>query len=450
VVLLLVVAGSLLDVGPVRAQDGSEATATLAGFQGSAAASGVHVLYNPEGLLPIPPPVDVGAPDALATIASGPATFARASVLDPGDLLASPDALLSLFSSDYPAGTVPPYPYRISASSGVGAPSADSNPGPGLNARVEVGEGSSSAKASMGAAEAPAIATFGATSASATTSTDGSKVTVHSVAKIAGFDLLGLIHIDGITTELTATSTGGTTDLSGGTKLVGASLLGTPITIDEAGIHPAKGAPPLLGGLLQPLAGGLNGALKAAGITVSMVGPVRLEGAKEGQLASTGLRIDLELSRNTQPALAQLLDAIPPIENPIPGTPSIEDLLVAVQARHLASIEVGRGVVSLAARTSGAIDDGGDAVALPDDTGAFDVPPSSGSFDLAPGAVTPTPSAVQPAGATTRPAVPKGAGVGALVLLALLAVPFVGERLAWLCSSVLAAGGAEHCNWEGS
>jgi hypothetical protein len=449
--LVLVVAATLLDVAPVRAQDEAavEAPEALAGYQGSAAATGLHAFYNPSGLLPIPPPVDLGAPDALATIASGPATFARASVLDPGDLLASPDALLALFSADWPAGTIPPYPYRIAASSGVGQPSVDLSPAPGLTARVEVGDGTSAAKASIGAAEAPAIVTVGPMSASATTRTDGDEVTVRAVSKVAGFDLLGLLHIDGITTDLTATSSGGTTELRGGTKLVGASMLGQPITIDERGVHPAPGASPLLGGLLQPLVGGLNGALKAAGITISMVGPVELQGAKEGQLASTGLRIDVELSRDTQPALAQLLDAIPPIENPLPGAPSIEDLLVAVQARHLASIEVGRAVVSLAARTSGAVDTDS-SVALPDDSGSFDVPPSGDSFDLAPTGPTPAPSAVQPAGTTQRSTVPKGAGVGALVLLALLAVPFVGERLAWLCSTVLAAGGGERCNWEGS
>src|SRR5690349_18509325 len=102
--LIVLVAGSFL--GTTRAGDAQSApTPTLGGFQGTASASGLHVLYNPSGLLPIPPLVDIGAPDAYVTIASGPTTFARASVLDPGDLVANPDALLSLFSADYPSGT---------------------------------------------------------------------------------------------------------------------------------------------------------------------------------------------------------------------------------------------------------------------------------------------------------------------------------------------------------
>jgi hypothetical protein len=449
IVLGLVVAATLLDVAPVRAQDDSTAAEeTLAGYQGSAAASGVHVFYNPEGILPIPPPVDLGAPDALATIASGPSTFARSSVADPGDLLASPDALLSLFSAAYPSGTLPPYPFRIAATSGVGQPSVDLNPAPGLSERVEVGDGTSSAKASIGAVEVPAIATFGGSTATATTRTDGQSVTVHAVTKVAGFDLLGLIKIEGITTDITATSKGGETELSGGTKLGGVTILGQAATIDENGIHPKKGATSILGALLQPLTGSLNTILKTAGINITLAGPQKLEGSTSGQLASTGLKIDLEFSRKTQPALAQLLDAIPPIENPLPGTPSIEDLLVAVQARHLASIELGRGVVSLAARSIGA--DAAPDVTFPEDTGSFDIPPTStGDFPLSPAVTATSPTAVEPAGASQRSSVPAGAGVGALVLLAVLAVPFVGERLAWICSTVLGAGGAERCSMEG-
>jgi hypothetical protein len=451
IVLGLVVAATLLDTAPVRAQDEDAAVEeTLAGYQGSAAASGVHVFYNPAGLLPIPPPIDLGAPDALATIASGPSTFARSSVADPGDLLASPDALLTLFSGDWPSGTIPPYPFRIAATSGVGAPTVDLNPAPGLSERVEVGDGTSSAKASIGAVEVPAIATFGGATASATTKTDGTSVTVHAVSKITGFDLLGLIQIEGITTDITATSKGGETELSGGTTLGRATLLGQPITIDENGIHPKKGATTILGALLQPLTGALNEVLKTAGINITLAGPQKLEGSTSGQLASTGLKIDLELSSTTQPALAQLLDAIPPIENPLPGAPSIEDLLVVAQARHLASIELGRGVVSLVARTSGADDVPDGDVAFPDDgSSSFDVPPI-GSSDLPLSPTAPSsPTALDPAGASQRASVPAGAGVGALVLLALLAVPFVGERVAWLCSTVLAAGGAEHCSMEG-
>ncbi len=221
---------------------------------------------------------------------------------------------------------------------------------------------------------------------------------------------------------------------------------GQPVTIDAEGVHQAPGTPSLLGGVLAPLFGSVNDLLEQVGIHITVGAPVEMSGGREGQLAASGLRIHLELSRQTLPGLAALLDSIPPIDNPVPGAPSIEDLLVVAQARHLVSIEVGRGVVSLAARTSGAVFfTPTDEVPLPsfDGTGSmptFDLPPVSGP--------APT-TAPTPVGATESAPIPAGAGVGALVLLALLALPFVGERIAWICTSVLAGDGAESCTWEG-
>jgi hypothetical protein len=459
VVLGLVVVASFLDVGPVRAQDadggaGGGATETLAGYQGSAAASGVHVFYNPEGVLPIPPPVDLGVPDALATIASGPSTFARASVADPGDLLNSPAALFGLLAPGGPGDAIPPYPYRITATSGVGQPDVTSNPAPGLTARVRVSDGGSVAQSSVGVADAPAIATVGAARSLASTDVQDGKVTVHARTEVAGLDLLGILKVESITTDLTATSTGGRTELSGGTKIGGATVLGQAVTIDEGGVTLAPGSSPLLGGVLGPLVGSVDQLLKQVGITVSVAGPVSLDGGSDGQLSSTGLRIDLALNRTTFPALTALLDSLPPLDSPVPGLPSIDDLLVVAQANHVASLELGRGVVSLAGSSAGDAGDDGAPVDLGGGTdagGSFDVPSSTdGSF-----AVTPTsPGGVSaPIGSTGGRAasttVPQGAGVGALVLLAILAVPFIGERLAWICTSVLGAGGAERCTWEG-
>jgi hypothetical protein len=454
VVLGLVVVASFLDVGPVRAQDAdpTAATGTLAGYQGSAAASGIHVFYNPEGVLPIPPPVDLGAPDALATVASGPSTFARASVLDPGDLLNSPAALLGLLAPGGPGDAIPSYPYRISATSGAGQPDVTSNPAPGLTARVRVTDGGSVAQSSVGVADAPSLATVGAARSLATTEVEDGKVTVHARTEVLGLDLLGIVKIESITTDLTASSSGGSTELSGGTKVGGATVLGQAVTIDEHGVKVVQGSSPLLGGLLGPLVGSVNQVLAQVGITISASGPVKLAGGNDGQLSSTGLRIDLALNRSTFPALTALLDSLPPIDSPVPGLPSVDDLLVVAQASHVASLELGRGVVSLAASSAG--DDGGDQAPVElgggtDAGGSFDGPSTDGSFALTPTEPGGVSTPVGPTGRAASTTVPKGAGVGALVLLALLAVPFIGERLAWICTSVLGAGGAERCTWEG-
>jgi hypothetical protein len=447
VVLGLLVAGTLL--GPARAGDAETAPADLGGFQGTAAASGLHALYNPSGLLPIPPPVDIGAPDALATIASGPQTFARASVLDPGDLLANPDAFLALASAGYPAGTLPAYPFRVSASSGVGAPSAESNPGPGLNSRVSVDNGGSTAQATMPAVDAPAVATVGSMTAKTTTRTDGPTVTVTARSQVSGINVLGLVTIDSVVTDLTATSDGNTTKFTGGTKVVGASVLGQPVSIDADGVHQAPGSAPALQGVISSLTGSLNDILRNVGMRITVAGPVEVSGGAAGQRATDGLRIDLEFSPTTFPQLAALIKALPPIDNPLPGTPSIEDVLAATQARHLASIELGRGLVALEARP---------AVAFTPPTspttpsGGAELPaytPVSPGFGLPSMPVTGTPLAPGPPVRTSDTSdVPTGVGVGSLVLLALLASPFIGELLARFGTAVLAADRSESCSWE--
>ncbi len=405
----------------------------LGGFRGSASASGVHVFYEPRGLLPLAAPVDFGAPDALATIATGPSTFARAGVADPGDLLANPDAVLTLLSADYPSGTVPPWPYRISASSSVGAPTAESNPAPGLNARVEATGAGSRARASMPGAIAPALATVESSVSEATTQTDGAIVTVRSLTRTEGFDFLGMLKIDSIITDLKATSEGAATKLSGGTKISGASLLGQPVTIDTAGIHADDS------GTDVSRTGQLNQLLAGAGIRVSLAEPTQSVGGAAGQRAANGLRIDFELSPQTFPIIALLTDMLPPLENPAPGTPSIEDVIAAARARHLVALSVGGAQVSLEARAAAVFSDS----LLP---GVDDLLPSlapSGSTSTLPdlaaaqvGAGTLT--APAPARTSTTDAIPVGGSIAGLVLLALLVQPLLGSRLSSVAAAVLA------------
>jgi hypothetical protein len=456
VILGLVVAASFIsgvpgdDIDPAAAQ----AAPALGGVQGRASASGVYAVYAPIGLLPISPLAEVGAPDALATIASG-TTFARASILDPGDLLANPDAVLALLSPQYPAGSLPAYPFRISATTGIGPPTAESNPAPGMHARVGVDASGSTALASMPAVDAPAVARFGSINTLATTRTDGGSVTVTARTEVSGINVLGMIVIDTLVSEVSATSTGAETTLTGGTTITGASLFGQSITIDADGIH--VGAPtnpdPLLGGLLRGITQSLADLLVQAGIKVSAVGPVELSGGTSGQLAATGMRIDLELSEQTLPALATLAaiaDSLPPLEAPIPGLPGIEDVLAAARARHLVAVDIGRAAVSLTARPSASRPSA--ATPTPSSPGA--APPVAQAPSLVGATPTPTAPAVLPPTASVptateeTPATTFATGVGALVLLALLALPFAGRGLTQVANAVLAPNQGGACPRE--
>ena len=439
----LVVASTLLSTGAGSAQAQSTPAPALGGFTGSAAASGLHALYNPVGLLPTGPPIDLGAPDALATIASGPSTFARAGVADPGDLLANPDALLAAASADYPQGAIPAFPFRISASSGVGEPVVESDPAPGLHARVQAEGGASAAEATLAGSELPAVVTVGSSASYADTVTDGATVTVHARSEFAGVDILGVVQIESIVTELTATSAGNGVTFTGATIVTGATVAGTPATIDEEGVR-AAGID--LSSLLGPL-----------GVDITLPGPVALEGDNTGQLASTGLRIDIEASRETVPVLGDVLDGLPPFEPLIPGAPGIEDLVAVARARNLVSVELGRGVVSLSARTPTPR-----PASAPTATPAA---PSSGATSpvasapaqrpatavpaARPSTATPaaTPVAAAPVAATATPPLSIGAGVGALAVLLLLVQPFIGDRLSRVAAAQLATD-QESCPWE--
>jgi len=418
VALGLVAASTLLGSnGPVRAQStgsGTGTTPTLGGFSGTAAASGLHVEYNPEGLLPTGSPVDLNAPDALATIASGPSTFARAGIADPGDLLANPDALLAAADPSYPQGSIPPWPFRITAGSGVGAPAAESNPAPGLRARVTAEGGTSTAEAHGPGVTVPAVVTIGSSASYADTTTDGSSVTVHSRAEISAVDILGVIRIESIVTELTATSAGAGTTIEGGTVVSGVTVAGQPAEIDDDGI---RGLGLDLGPVLAPL-----------GIKVTLPGPTETAAPTTGQLASNGLRIEVVGNlENSVPGVGDLLDQLPPLDPIAPGMPSPEDLIAAAQANHVVTIELGRGSVSLNARAPA-------PRPAPRTSGAAPAASVGGS-------------AAAPALVPAAPAASLSTGIGVLAALLLLVQPLIGDRLARVAAAQLAPD-QEGCSWE--
>jgi hypothetical protein len=320
----------------------------------------------------------------------------------------------------------------------------------------------------MPRAAAPAIATVGSMSSFASTTTDGSTVTVHAKTSMSDVNLLGIVVIDSIVTDLVATSAGGQTALTGGTTVSGASVLGTPVTIDAKGVHGSpKGAPGgsdpggivgALGGAVNPVAqllsgtDDLNEALAQVGLRVTLAGPSKQEGDAAGQLTAAGLGIAFELSNDTAPALGTIADALPPIEPVVPEAPGPEDIIAFARARHLTRLELGGATVSLAATPAFTYEAPPFAPAGPAAADSF-----APTDDLATAAPVAAPAAAAPsasaapsstAPASAVPDVPFGAGVGALAVLVLLAKPFLGARLARFSTGVLTAGDAAGCPLE--
>jgi hypothetical protein len=441
--LVLLTGATLVQAGPARAEDGAP-VASIGGFDGTAAASGLRVLYNPAGVLPIPAPVDLSSPDALATIASGPSTYARAAVADPGDLLANPDALLTQASSDYPEGAIPKWPLRIEVSSAAGAPSARSAPAPGLTAAVSVADTASEAEATTPRVDVPAVVTVGSMRAHATTSLDGSTVTVQAESSLSDVDVLGLLTIRSVSTRVQATSDGETTTAKGGTVVSGASLGGQPVTVDADGIHASDGA----GLVPSATVHALNQVLGALGIRVTVSSPVEQEAPTAGQLLAGGLRIDLEVSDRTYPQIGDLLDQLPPLPTLVPGAPGLDDVLALARAQHLATVAVGQAQVNLGVRSFTNELQGSDDVplAFPSDIpGSFaidPIPSSSGDAPVASGPIVRTADEAPPAGFAE--------GIGLLAVLGLLLQPLLADRISRGAAFLLAADPNDSCPREGT
>lgn len=446
-----VAAGSLIS-GSARAEE--LPGESLAGYQGRAAATGLHVMYNPYGLLPLGAPiVDVSVPDALATVTTGPTTFARAAVIDPGDILANPDAVLALADPRYPAGTLPRYPYRVTASSGVGAPDASSSPAPGLVASVHADERGSTAAASMARTELPGVATIGSMRSESTTVVAAGSVEVRARVQVSDLNLLGLLTVDSVVTEVTAASDGSAPRLAGTTRLAGAKLMGTSVAIDAEGVHVVPGqvpTPPLRE--LLGSARDLRQQLERAGLRITVSGPVRQAAGTAGQLSLAGLHVELELSQETVPALAHLLRLVPSVGGVAPGAPSVDDVVQVARARHVTTIDVGGAAVTLSVQAGPAFGADGEASVPP---GSEDVPPQASDVgDASPFVPVreklPTDtlrsgtSLGQASSAPVQPA-SVGAGIGATVVLVLLAQPLAGHRVRRLVTLVLDSAQTEGC-----
>lgn len=425
----------------------------LVGIQGESAASGIYAYYNLGNVLPIASPVDSSAPDALTTISAGPSTFARAGVYDPGDLLASPDTLLQLGGfPGYEPGTVPSYPYRIQATSGFGDPEAQSTPAPGLRGQVKAQPNGSFAQAAAGESRAPGLVGFGGVTTTTTTETDGSLVTVTARTEVTDFDLLGMLTIDSIITEVTATSDGTDATVSGGTEMGTAMLAGEEVLIDGEGIKTEEGEDTggLLGGALKSASVQASELLTEAGITVTAGGLVEQDAGDAASLHATGLQIELDITGDSAPVLGELFSLFDqlPVTPEVPGAPAqIADILQIPRSRNITQLEVARANVSLAATSAPPVPEftvppvdsasGGSFTPSPTPSSGFTSSPTAPTPTATPTTTGTTGEVAAPQPIATEPLAAFRGGLGALAVLFLLAQPLAGVGLARMSRRIL-------------
>ena len=206
---VLVAAATLLDGAPAR-RPGRAGRPPLGGYQGSGRRLRAARLLQPRG-----PAADrrrrstsaSPTPSPRSPAARPPSPGPRSPT--PATCSPTPTRCWPWSAPDYPAGTFPPYPFRVTATSGVGEPTAESNPAPGLE-RPRRGRRrrARTAQATPPAVDARRSPRSARCRPTATTATDGVDGHRPRPTEISGFNLLGVLTIDSIVTDLTATSDG--------------------------------------------------------------------------------------------------------------------------------------------------------------------------------------------------------------------------------------------------
>lgn len=370
--------GSLLLVGPLlvlataagsRFLPAADAAGSLGGYQLSARAHAARILYDLPGSLPIGPLVESATVDSAARLATGPRGSAYSSVGYPGPVVLGGEALLAQGGAQFPFD-IPDYPVLAQASTSGPTEDRDDQTVPGAVMAATAKGTEVVAETSAAGAPADPIVTYGnVRSIGSSTVTDAAAAR----ARVELNDVVvaqGVLVIDSIVTELSATSDGATATSDGRTSYSGAALLGLPVTIDGTGVHfvdppadsPLAGVGGALGSGLDPAAAALaqvlataggdaNQVLAQAGIRVRLTEPRASVAGAGATRVSEGIVVEIEQELGATP-LAALFAAIPPLPD-LPGSPvGPNDFVRIVQARQVTEIALGRAEVASSAAPS--------------------------------------------------------------------------------------------------
>ncbi len=342
----------------------AQAGEALGGYTLEARGNGVSVLYDMPGALPIGTLVDVGSPEAQTRLATGPVGSALSGLGYPGPVILGGSVLLEQGGFDAPF-EFPDYPFVIQTDSSGPDEVRDEETVPGSSMYAKVDGATVEALTVAGGSDADPLLTYGGSRARSTGVVESTADTATTVQVSDIVALGGLLTIESVTTELTATSDGSAGSSAGRTTVTGASLGGEPVEIGPDGIRftdPPEGSEPETGGVLgqvgdalEPVtaglgdlldqAGSLNEILGQAGIAVRLAEPRATGDGPSAERVSEGLVIEFEQELGATP-LAALFDAVPVLPD-LPGAPvGPNDLVSIIQARQVSSISIGGGQVA--------------------------------------------------------------------------------------------------------
>jgi hypothetical protein len=228
--------------------------------------------------------------ETVSTLRNGPIGHALSSVVWPGTLGANAGSLLILLGS---SGQLPlPIPLPLPVPISIPLPPVPSqatmlndpikaensisgtedtvvnSPIPGTTMTATATPTNVAATAIIGANQGAEAASFGTiTSRSRTTLTGPKSAEAVAHSEVTNLDIAGVIHLGAIVSDAKATTDGTKAVASGQTTIVGASIAGVPVTIDQHGVTVQSQNLPLLPSVATAA---VNNALKQAGITLSV------------------------------------------------------------------------------------------------------------------------------------------------------------------------------------
>lgn len=469
-------AAALLGIGgaiPAGAQaDGGLTGDELFGiYELDARGLGVQGTYMIEGLIPGGTPVlDLGLPETVARLGSGPSGYGLASLAYPGGVLANFGTLVAQSGGN--GDDIPPYPIKAEAFYPAGPTEADQSQQGGATQRVTTDERSVQSVGAFPGIDANPLVSVGSITSATRTSIEGEMAVSRSRVALSDVSVLsGILTMASVTTDLVAAHDGSTGSTAGGTIASGVQFLGLDAAFTRDGLVLKESPPPAgpaaqvgspLGGAAEPLTGftgpvqeqlaavlaqatpSLDDMLARAGIRVTMLAPEDQE-VLSGAAArtTTGLSITMSYKGREQDAMVQLVNSIPPELKPSIGP--IPNPVTFFAENHIYGLQIAPASVSALATPpfdSFELPDSGplpsqDLPLLPEWETVLDDP----GFDTA---VPPLPAVTSGsaggAGPFTTPiSNAAGAAVPAILMaLALLVSPLFGVGSSRLADHVLA------------
>jgi len=144
-----------------------------------------------------------------------------------------PDAVIQLFGTAAPAAS---YPIRAEARTGSGQPD-DSLDAQGATLKAHADPVLAQSTATMKSAEGQAGFTFGNAQTIATTALSSTAGTATAESKISDIDIGGVIKIQSVTSDASATTDGTTSSSTGLTVVQGMTIAGQKAYVDDQGVH---------------------------------------------------------------------------------------------------------------------------------------------------------------------------------------------------------------------